>query len=248
MSAVVCLQHFLNSVTRQASHAGLDLSNLLFAPAGLGHMICPWPEHETLHPVQYSVKNCMFNFGVVIGADALSLHESFRASWQEEHAAPYTTQGLTLSSSSVDWATLGDFVAFAMLHLQDFQGGVWVGLSLLFIRQLGKWLDQNWVHLLRFQPMIDIPDLRGFARACRKDLRDQTRLDFHNNTLHGDRVWCMAYFMKWATIMSHAKSCAFTAVSDGWRGSGEAMELFYFYNPDENLGAYHPFGVPLSFF
>lgn len=245
MNAVTCLQHFLNSVTREARHARLDLSNLLLAPLTRPVFASG---HEPLHPVPYSVSSGMFNFAHVIGTGTNSLHACFiKSAWEAEHTSAYNASTLTLSTATVDWANLGDFVAFSLLRLQEFQDGVWAGLSLLFVRQLCTWLEQTWVHLLDFKPMIDIPDLRGFADACRKDLPNQRRLVVANEHLETDRVWCTAYLNKWATLMSHANSHAYTVVSVGGRSSGgAAMQVFYLYNPDENLGVYSPFGVPLS--
>jgi hypothetical protein len=37
-----------------------------------------------------------------------------------------------------------------------------------------------------------------------------------------------------------------TFVTDGWRGKGEGLELYYAFSPDLNLGGYLPFQVPFA--
>ena len=167
--------------------------------------------------------------------------------------------GLVLSSSCIDDAQLGDFIAFCLTLMPIFHNSVLFGLGLMLVREIGNWLEQNISHIVSWKSSSQdtIPMLHGLCRARRLD----PRLMLHavvkaaqagkSNVKHDGvdrkaaRVFCHLYSQLVTAAFSKAGTLTKTILVDGCRNFGETMDLYFSFSPWLNLGAWLPFQVPL---
>ena len=123
------------------------------------------------------------------------------------------------------------------------------------IRQLGQWLDKHISEICSFRPLKAIPELRHMSRAGRVDCRGAVQVIDEENgqasqamkphhIVAQQQALCWHYCSQVAFELQKAQFKSLTISSDGWRGKGEAMELYFAFSPELNVGGYLPFQVP----
>ena len=248
------LQQFVNTMVAKATAKGLSLDGVLQCPTHLGR--CPSlltdstfnPHTLSVSPLTAAVSGaCLFNFGACLDDSPGSLTASIHAAWEHESLrqdanGDLSMTLLSLSSPTVRWAALGDFIVFCMTRLVDLDHGLFLGVALSLIRQFGEWLAHNLPDIVPFQEFWEVPQLKGLVRALRRDPRD-------NGSKRKDKDVAkqrsLSYFAKLHRLMALSPTRSLTLLWDGWRGSGEAMELVAVYISDLNLTGYLPYQVPL---
>lgn len=253
-SAALMLQRFINHIIKHAMESGLatGLPQIL-VPENINNCLSPGidPDHA-LVPIHASA-GALWDFSALFRGDELDA-DAVREGWKQVALQTHGSPGLKLSSSDMEHAELGDMVAYCLLHLQMYRNGVFVGLAFLLLRQFGDWLAMDLPQFLNFHDQVQIPELHGMHRHLRNDPRflvtpspspghgsgpaTARKVDDANKA----RVY--AYCRAVSDALAHAPTRTRTFVSDGWRGSGEAMELFFAYSPELDLGGYLPFQVP----
>lgn len=246
------LQTFLNQVVakavkkRLAMH--LKLPADIFACTETG-FAAAW---VNVHPQQNNTLTWTPCLGQGWQADVV------RETWKTWSNMPEHA-GLVLSSSSVDDAHLGDFVAFCLTLMPIFHNSVLFGLGLMLVREIGNWLEQNTSRLVSWNSSSDdpIPMLQGLCRARRLDPRLMVQAVLKaaqagKSTVKQDgvdrkaaRVFCHLYGQLVAASFSKAGTLTKTVLVDGCRNFGETMDLYFSYSPWLNVGAWLPFQVPL---
>lgn len=252
MSDVKFLQLFLNTVIEKVMERGMHMHGVFELPyplGGIANMGSEWdPAKLNLMKISFAEGIGMFNFGAILDTSFGSLASSLELGWQQEATAPnkHDLNLMSLSSTTLKWCKLGDFVAYCFLRLQLSDNGTFVGVALHLVRQLGDWLAKHLPSIMRFRGTNEIPELKGLVRSLRTDPRSLMNPANSRKHKEASKILCMAYFAKLAQTMASAPSRTLCLVQDGWRGSGEAMELIYVYQPHLNIGGYCPFQVPLQ--
>lgn len=165
---------------------------------------------------------------------------------------------LQLNTSTMEHAQLGDVVAFWLLTLQGHARGAYVGGAFFVLQQLGLWLRCTMDQICDFADLETLPELNGLglgpgpgpasARAAGPAPDDAQAL----TAGHGLRsrelqvaASVFAYCSKVSTTLAQADTKTKTFVTDGWRGKGEGLEIYFVYSPALAMGGYLPYQVPL---
>jgi hypothetical protein len=253
-SAALLLQRFINRTIKLAMDSGLatGLPQIL-VPENINNCLShgPDPDH-TLVPIHASGGG-LWDFSALFRGDELDA-DAVREGWKHLALQTHGSLGsdLMLSSTDMEHAELGDMVAFCLLHLQMYRRGVFAGLAFLLLRQFGDWLAMALPQFLNFYNQVQIPELRGTRRHLRNDPRclvtsspgDGSGPAIPHKADDANKTRVYAYCQAVSDALAQALTRTRTFVSDGWRGSGEAMELFFVYSPELDLGGYLPFQVP----
>jgi hypothetical protein len=249
------LQQLVNGLIQTAVAKGVALSNVFLAPANFTKDFgrCLQKEEPRLMPIHVS-NTGLFDFSAMLAEDS----EAIQCAWQElaASALPADFAVLQLTSGSILHAQLGDFLAFALLHLQMWPRNKshWTGLAFSLIRQLGQWLDKHISEICSFRPLKAIPELRHMSRAGRVDCRGAVQVIDEENgqasqamkphhIVAQQQALCWHYCSQVAFELQKAQFKSLTISSDGWRGKGEAMELYFAFSPELNIGGYLPLQV-----
>ena len=253
------MQTFVNRMIQRALAKGLALSEVFHAPADITQDYGRSLQSQSQEPslVTLHANNAgLFDFSKVLATDSGAL----QCAWQDLVAQATDMTALHLSSGTILQTQLGDFLAFVLLHVPMWPRGKGhlTGLAFFLIRQFGDWLDKHISDICSFKPLRAIPELRHLIRAspldCRAPVQANQDEEDANNTLQDKtRHWavqaqqqaqCWHYCSQVAIELSRAKFRSLTITSDGWRGKGEAMELYFAFSPELNIGGYLPFQVP----
>ena len=252
------LQQLVNVLIQTAVAKGVALSDVFHAPVNFTKDYGRGLQREEPRLMPIHVSNAgLFDFSAMLAEDS----EPFQAAWQDlaANALPANFTALQLTSGSILHAQLGDFLAFALLHLQMWprKKSHWTGLAFFMIRQFGLWLDKHISEICSFRPLKAIPEIRHMSRAGRVDCRGAVQvideengqalqaMKFHH-IVAKQQALCWHYCHQVAFELQKAQFKSLTISSDGWRGKGEAMELYFAFSPELNIGGYLPFQVPHS--
>ena len=186
--------------------------------------------------------------------------EVVRATWRAVFVHGHGSGQCTLSSPSIDFCSLGDFVIFCFAELPLFMESRLLGVCACIIGQFGKWLDTA-IHVIAPPTKtLNIPKLQGLIRARGLDTMQlghlakamaegqlanqaQAGQDFgHMKRQYQALVYL--YVNSLAKRLATSPSQSLHVMADGWRSVGEAMDLFFVYSPLLKLGGWLPFQVP----
>ena len=250
------MQKFVNSMIQMALANGTALTGVFHAPANITENYGRGLQGDVPNLVPIEVSNAgLLDFSDVLATDS----EAVQCAWRDLANAQATdTTALHLSSGTILTSQLGDFLAFVLLHLPMWPRGKGhlTGLAFLLIRQFGEWLDKHISKICSFKSLKAIPELRHLVRAGRLDCRatvqlsqeDEANSAQQNIKAHHlvaqQQAKCWHYCSQVAFELQKAKFKSLTISSDGWRGKGEAMELYFAFSPELNIGGYLPFQVP----
>jgi hypothetical protein len=165
---------------------------------------------------------------------------------------------LQLNTSTMEHAQLGDVIAFWLLTLQGHARGAYVGGAFFVLQQFGLWLRCTMEQLCDFAGFETLPELNGLgfgpgsasARAAGPAPAPDDAQAL--TAAHGLRsrelqvaASVFAYCSKVSTTLAQADTMTKTFVTDGWRGKGEGLEIYFVYSPALAMGGYLPLQVPL---
>ena len=247
------LQGFVNAVVRVALHSKVELQDMVCLPAGICEAFgCGSIDSDRdMLPVPVSAAG-LFNFSA---AFADSDFECVKCAWKHHAAslaAPDCDQNVVvLGTSDMNHALLGDVIGYCLCHLQGHAKGALVGMAFLLLRQFGTWLARHVTKLFECRPVQQVPEARSlfYHAALLSMVQEDTAVCAGELEVRKLAKACVfAYCREVAQCMSMAATKTRTFVTDGWRGKGEGLELYYAFSPDLNMGGYLPFQVPSTSF
>ena len=251
-SGATFLQGFVNAVVQQALCSKVGLQDMVCLPAGIceafGHG--DFDDAKDMLSVPVSAGG-LFDFTV---AFAGSDFQCVKCAWKH-HAVSLascdrTRNVVVLGTADMEHAMLGDVIGYCLCHLQGHAKGALVGMAFLLLRQFGTWLARHVRELFEWRPAQQVPEAHNmfFHMAALQVGKEAARelTDMSAVALQKARVF--AYCRQVANSLAMASTKTKTFVTDGWRGKGEGLELYYAFSPDLNLGGYLPFQVPFAAF
>ena len=247
------LQGFVNAVVEHALRSKVGLQDVVCLPAGMCEAFGrgDFDDASDMLPVPVSAGG-LFNF---TAAFADSDFECVKCAWKHHAMSLAACDGdqnvVVLGTADMEHAKLGDVIGYCLCHLQGHAKGALVGMAFLLLRQFGTWLARHVGELFECRPVQQVPEVRNlfFNSALltlgKEDGADPA-VDMHGRSIAKAQVF--AYCKQVARSLSMAETKTKTFVTDGWRGKGEGLELYYAFSPDLNLGGYLPFQVPSAGF
>ena len=235
---------------QQALRSNVGLQDMICLPAGMCEAFGrgDFDDAKDMLPVSVS-RGGLFNF---TAAFADSDFECVKCAWKHHAVSVGASERahnvVVLGTADMEHALLGDVIGYCLCHLQGHAKGALVGMAFLLLRQFGTWLARHVHELFDYRPAQQVPEARtlffhtALLQASKEDAPDPA--DMSAQALAKGRVF--AYCRQVANSLAMAPTKTRTFVTDGWRGKGEGLELYYAFSPDLNLGGYLPFQVPFA--
>ena len=244
-----------------------DMVKAMVAPPGLlpediTCIMCPSPwkaGKDNLHPLPMT-SNLLFNTSEVFTDDPVSC--VVKSTWRAiATGAGNGRANMSLHTGTVDSCQLGDLIVFLLSEVPLLACGVCFAIGRSLLRHFANLLQSELPRIVPLQPKAAcVAALRG---CCGRSFRlDPRRLvmamdDISKGQSSGLGAWSRkqetvdhdaakllvwAYNRKACQEMDHPNQ-TLVLMSDGAKGSGEGMNLYFSYSPVINLGAWLPFQV-----